>query len=147
MLNRQCNNITTCQNFHHTVGSRGGPGGGRGEAAGGGAKGRTTLAEPPRWGLGEARVGGWGRGEDKHKHEEEDNSRRVESDRTCSQSAWPVALYRGPSLGPQNYIQTLVEWIQGSYFFLFVRSDSGVNWWGSNARGKIHLCVYGIEME
>jgi len=73
--------------FHHNVGSRGGPGGWRGEAAGVGAKVRTTLAEPSRWRLGEARVEGWGRGEDKHKHEEEDNSRRVESGHTCSRSA------------------------------------------------------------
>ena len=91
MLNRQCNNITTCQNFHHTVGSSGGPGGWRGEAAGvgagAGAKARTTLAEPSRWRLGEARVEGWGRGEDKRKREEEDNGRRVESGRTCPQSA------------------------------------------------------------
>jgi len=46
--------------FHHNVGSRGGPGGWRGEAAGVGAKVRTTLAEPSRWRLGEARVEGWG---------------------------------------------------------------------------------------
>ena len=73
--------------FHHNVGSRGGPGGWRGEAAGVGAKVRTTLAEPSRWRLGEARVEGWGRGEDKRKREEEDNDCRVESGRTCSRSA------------------------------------------------------------
>ena len=73
--------------FHHNVGSRGGPGGWRGEAAGVGAKVRTTLAEPSRWRLGEARVEGWWWGEDKRKREEEDNGSRVEWGRTCSRSA------------------------------------------------------------
>ena len=79
--------------------------GGRGRGARAGVKARTMPAEVSRRRLGRAGSRGGGGGGARRKAIVAGRSRVA-----CSQSARPVAFYRGPSLRHQTiYIQNLVE--------------------------------------